>query len=104
DTAARERLLDAPTEACAEDRWTPLAARGGARHARPASPAASKDADGAGGRAPQRAQGDRASEPPRLVELPVVQAVRHSLDVPQLRRRARAAPRPRRRLRGICGV
>ena len=38
-------------------------------------------------------QGDRAAQPPRLVELPLLPGVRTGLDVPQLRRRAGAAPR-----------
>ena len=38
-------------------------------------------------------QGDRAAQPPRLVELPLLPLLRAGLDLPELRRRARAAPR-----------
>ena len=41
----------------------------------------------------ERAQVDRAAQPPRLVELPLLPLVREDLGVPELRRRARAAPR-----------
>ena len=37
-------------------------------------------------------QGDRAAQPPRLVELPVVPLVRAGVELPAVRRRARAAP------------
>ena len=37
-------------------------------------------------------QGDRAAQPPRLVELPLLPRLRPRLDVPELRGRARAAP------------
>ena len=40
-----------------------------------------------------RAQGDRAAQPPRLVELPLLPHLRPRVGVPALRRRARAAPR-----------
>ena len=41
----------------------------------------------------ERAQGDRAAQPARLVELPHLPLVREGLGVPAVRRRARAAPR-----------
>ena len=44
-------------------------------------------------------QGDRAAEPARLVELPLVPILRPGVDVPELRGRARAPPR--RRLRRL---
>ena len=48
-------------------------------------------------RARRRAQGDRAAQPPRLVELPHLPQLRQGLGVPAVRRRARAAPRRRAR-------
>ena len=42
-----------------------------------------------------RRQGDRAAQPARLVELPLLPGVRAGVDVPQLRGRARAASRRR---------
>ena len=53
-----------------------------------------RDADGARGPARAGRQGDRAAQPPRLVELPLLPLLRARVDVPELRRRARAAPRP----------
>ena len=44
----------------------------------------------------RRAQGDRAAQPPRLVELPCVPRLRPRVGVPAVRRDARAAPRRRR--------
>ena len=44
-------------------------------------------------RARRRAQGDRAAQPPRLVELPDLPLVRAGVGVPVVRRLARAAPR-----------
>ena len=44
-------------------------------------------------RAPRRHEEHRAAEPPRLVELPLLRRLRPRLDVPGLRRLARAAPR-----------
>ena len=43
--------------------------------------------------APRRGQGDRAAQPPRLVELPLLPLVRARVELPGLRRRARPAPR-----------
>ena len=59
--------------------------------------AAPPHAHGAGRRAPLRGQGDRAAQPPRLVELPLLPRLRARVDVPQLRGRARAASRAGRR-------
>ena len=53
-------------------------------------------AQGARRRAPPRREGDRAAEPARLVELPLVPQLRARLGVPELRRDARAPPRRRR--------
>ncbi len=65
------------------------AAGAGARHARRAALAAPRDAAGAG----RLAQVDRAAQPARLVELPHLPLVREGVGVPELRRRARPAPR-----------
>ena len=59
------------------------------RHARGPALAAPRDAP----RDPRHAQVDRAAQPPRLVELPLLQDVREGVGVPALRRRARPAPR-----------
>ena len=45
----------------------------------------------------ERAQGDRAAQPPRLVELPHLPRLREDVGVPELRRRAGPAPRTRTR-------
>ena len=50
------------------------------------------------GAAPRRRQGDRAAQPARLVELPLLPRVRARLGMPEVRRRARPAPRRRRAL------
>ena len=60
-------------------------ARGAARALHPAHPR------GAG----RRAQGDRAAQPPRVVELPDLPLVRAGVGVPVVRRHARHAPRRR---------
>ena len=69
------------------------------RHARRGPGAAPADRAGARGGARQRRQGDGAAQPPRLVELPVVSLLRAGVELPGLRRGARAAPR--RRLRRL---
>ena len=68
------------------------AADRGARHARRAPSAAPDDARGARRRAARRTQGDRPRQPPRLVELPLLPLVRARVELPAVRRRARAAP------------
>ena len=80
----------------ARARGRPAAAAGRARgHGRRQRRPARAHAPGARrGPAPRR-EGDRAAEPPRLVELPLLPAVRPRLGVPALRRHARAAPRRR---------
>ena len=81
--------------ACPDRDRRPAAAAGrGARHARPAPSAAPRHADGAGRRARAGAQGDRAAQPARLVELPLLPRLRAGVDVPELRGRAGPAPRP----------
>ena len=77
------------------DRRAAAPAGRGARHARPASSAAPADAAALADAAPCRRQGDRAAQSPRLVELPLLPVLRPGVDVPQLRGRARAAPRRR---------
>ena len=66
------------------------AARARARHARRRSTRCTPRRAAALG---ARAQVDRAAQPPRLVELPHLQVVREGVGVPELRRRARPAPR-----------
>ena len=59
----------------------------------PPPAAAPRDADGAGRPAARGRQGDRAAQPARLVELPLLPRLRARVEVPGLRRRAGAAPR-----------
>ena len=54
-------------------------------------------------RAGRRAQGDRAAQPPRLVELPGLPRLRPRLELPELRRLARPAPRGRTLACHHCG-
>ena len=89
DAAAGERPRAAP-RAAARARRRPAAAAGpDRRHAR----AARRAAPGHEPRARRRAEGDRAAQPARLVELRRLPLVRARLDVPAVRRRARPAPR-----------
>ena len=73
---------------------TAAAARAGARHARAGPRPASADRAGAGEVRRDARQGDRAAQPPRLVELPLLPLLRSGVELPALRRRAGAAPRP----------
>ena len=75
---------------CRRSRWSAWPGCEGALHARTHA--------GARGGAARGREGDRAAEPPRLVELPHLQVVREGLGVPALRRDAGASPggRPRR--------
>ena len=73
----------------------PLPAVRGARHARRAHGPAPAHRAGARRGARRARQGDRAAQPPRLVELPLLPLLRARLELPGLRRRARAAPRRR---------
>ena len=79
-----------------QGRPAPAAAGGARGHARRAGSAPRAHAHGARRRAPPRREGDRAAEPARLVELPLVPRLRAGLGVPRLRRDARAPPRRRR--------
>ena len=100
--AARRRACSAmPRLAPAAARRRPPAAAGrGARHARRGVTACIRTtAQALADVRAARRQGDRAAEPPRLVELPLLPLVRARVELPALRRRARAAPR--RRLRRL---
>ena len=66
---------------------------------RPANRPASEDRAGARARCAASGQGDRAAQPPRLVELPLLPLLRARVGLPGMRCRAR--PASRRRLRGL---
>ena len=86
--AAGDLARAAAARAARARRRAAAAARAGARHARDHASAAPRHAARAG----RGAQGDRAAQPARLVELPHLPVVREGLGVPAVRRRARAAP------------
>ena len=79
----RASSRSAPAPAHAGRRPPPAAGRG-ARHAGPPPPAAPSDQDGPIRPAPGRGEGDRAAQPARMVELPLLPRLRPGLDVPQL--------------------
>ena len=86
-------------------RRRPRAAAGGdRRHGRHRGAAPRAHARGARRRAPPRREGDRAAEPARLVELPLLPPLRPGLGVPRLRRHARAPPRRRARWRATTAA
>ena len=76
-------------------RRRPRPAPGGDReHGRHLGPPPRAHAPGARRGPPRWREGDRAAQPARLVELPLLPAVRPGVGVPQLRRHARATTRP----------
>ena len=92
DAATRESgALRAPRVARARGR-APAAARRDRADGRRLRAVPRAHARGAGGRQAPRREGDRPAQPARLVELPLLPAVRARLGVPALRRDARPAP------------
>ena len=90
DATPRDRAPAATAAAPDPRRRRPRPAAGArARHARRPPRAAPRDAP----RPRRGAQVDRAAQPARLVELPDLQVLREGVGVPELRRRARPAPR-----------
>ena len=90
--AAGERAGDAAPARSHARRRPAAAAGGGARHARPSSAAASRDADGPRRPAPRRRQGDPPAQPARAGRTSSPAARAAGVAVPELRRRARPAP------------
>ncbi len=105
DTAPGERAVRPPADgrpsptrgslpACPTRGRPPAAAGQRARHARlrERGPASARPRGRSREVRAARGQGDRAAQPPRLVELPVLPLVRARVGLPAVRRLARAAP------------
>ncbi len=90
-TGPRRRIASCGFRARVDGR--PLPKVDGARHARPRARPAPAHRPGARRRAGRRQQGDRAAQPSRLVELPHLPLLRAGVELPAVRRGARAAPR-----------